>query len=289
MSTLADYFNLNENFSREIKSLLAFVCKKELTWLLSHPEYKLQDQEALDFQKYYQLLQAGTPLAYIIGQQSFYNYTFRVSSAVLIPRPETELIVDIAKNYLLNRSDPSVVLDIGTGSGAIIISLAAEIRKLSAEVFKANTFLASDISKEALILSQANATTYKLASKINFIQGNLLSPFIPMITELPPRSLFIAANLPYLSPKERQQEQSIALEPDLALLGGQQGLDLYLELLESLKSNYPSRPFHLVMEINPWQAEPLIQAIKKYFPQAEIKKTSDLSCQTRFIEVIANN
>jgi methylase of polypeptide subunit release factors len=76
------------------------------------------------------------------------------------------------------------------------------------------------------------------------------------------------------------------MEPDLALLGGENGLDLYLELLESLQNNYKSTPFHLIMEINPWQNKLLIQSVNKYLPKAVIKKTSDLSGQTRFIEVI---
>jgi len=289
MSTLADYFNLNEKFSREIKSLLAFVCKKELTWLLSHPEYRLSDPEELAFNKYYQLLQNNTPLAYITGQQSFYNYNFKVSSSVLIPRPETELIIDIAKNYLLANQGEKAVLDIGTGSGAIIISIVAEIRKLSPEVFTSSTFLAGDISKEALEVAKANAKNHKLEDKIEFIEGNLLKPFIPIINKEFFASVFIAANLPYLNPLERQREKSIALEPDLALLGGENGLDLYIELLESLNNNLQQIPFHLVMEINPGQSELLIQSSKKYFPKTEIKKTSDLSGQTRFIEVINLN
>ncbi|MBN2884765.1 peptide chain release factor N(5)-glutamine methyltransferase [Patescibacteria group bacterium] len=286
MPTLADYFNLNKNFSREINILLAFVCKKELTWLLSHPEYKLQDQEESKFTKYYKLLQSGVPLAYIIGQQSFYNYNFKVSRAVLIPRPETELIVDIAKDYLLKNQGKTACLDIGTGSGAIIISLAAEIKKLSTEIFKTSKFLAGDISTKALKIAQDNAKAHNLEDKIEFIEGNLLEPFISTLAKKHFKSLFIAANLPYLSPSERQQEKSITMEPDLALLGGEDGLDLYIELLQSLHNNRQLIPFHLIMEINPWQSELLIQSVNNNFPEVQIKKTSDLSGQTRFIEVI---
>jgi release factor glutamine methyltransferase len=286
MSTLADNFNLNQQYSREIKSLLAFVCKKDLSWLLSYPEYQLTPPEESFFKKSYQLLITGTPLAYIVGEKSFYNYNFKVSPSVLIPRPETELIVDRAIEYLQNSQDKTACLDIGTGSGAIIVSVAAELQKISPKIFESCDFMAGDISSTALAQAKINTQAYSLENKINFFSGNLFTVFIEVLNKHNIKSLFIAANLPYLTPEERKREKSIKLEPDLALLGGTNGLDLYLKLLQQLSEHQDKFNFHLMMEINPEQAEGLIQLSSKYLKKAHIKKTSDLKGQTRFIELI---
>jgi HemK-like putative methylase len=166
MSDLTTNFKLNKKYSREIKSLLAFVCKRDLSWLLSHDKYQLSESEELLFKQIYQLLLSGTPLAYIIGQQAFYNYNFKVSPSVLIPRPESELIVDTAKEYLGQCQKKMACLDIGTGSGAIIISLAAELQKITPTIFGNCKFMAGDISTEAIRQAQANAHDYKLDDKI---------------------------------------------------------------------------------------------------------------------------
>lgn len=288
MSTLEDNFNLNDTYNQEIKSLLAFVCKKDLTYLLSHSEYSLTKQEESLFKKFYQLLISGVPLAYIIGEKSFYNYNFKVSPKVLIPRPETELIVDQAIKYLQENKDKTACLDIGTGSGAIIISIAAELQKISSSSFNSCKFMAGDISPEALNQAKINSQRYKLENKIDFISGSLFEIFINKLRKNKIKTLFIAANLPYLTNEERTKESSIKLEPDLALLGGKKGLDIYLKLLEQIAKYQDEFNFHLIMEINPWQTESLIELISKYLKEIDIKKTSDLRGQTRFIEVIQN-
>ena len=288
MATLATNLNLNKHYSREIKSLLAFVCKRDLSWLLSHLEYELNSEEELSFNKAYKLLLTGTPLAYITGEQSFYNHDFKVSPSVLIPRPETELIVDKALEYLKQNHLKTACLDIGTGSGAIIVSVAAQLQKTAPGLFKACEFMAGDISTAALTQAQANARKYSLDNKITLLLGNLFEPFVELIAKDEIQTLFIAANLPYLTNEERKRENSIQLEPDLALLGGKDGLELYLELLQQLSKHQDKFNFHLIMEINPKQTEGLMQASAQYLKEVEITKTSDLNGQTRFIEVIKN-
>ncbi|MDD2680832.1 MAG: peptide chain release factor N(5)-glutamine methyltransferase [Patescibacteria group bacterium] len=285
MSTLESNFNLSKKYSREIKSLLVFVCKRDLSWLLSHSEYELNDQEEVLFKQAYELLLTGTPLAYITSEQAFYNYNFKVSPKVLIPRPETELIVDIAIESIVKSQEKAACLDIGTGSGALITSIASELQKKDQIAFKNCAFMAGDISTDAIKQAKINAQAYGLDNRINFLAGNLFTPFIDLIRRHNIRYLFIAANLPYLTKEEREGENSIKAEPDLALLGGKDGLELYLELLQQLKKYQDEFNFHLVMEINPWQAEKLIQASANNLSDINIKKTPDLNGQTRFIEL----
>lgn len=274
---------VNGSLRREAVSLLAFICQQDISWVIAHPEYQLNLSENKIFKNKLKKLETGFPLAYIIGKQAFYNYQFQVSPAVLIPRPESELIIDIAYNYGVAQTNQSILfIDIGTGSGAIIISIAAEIQKKKAKLYKNSIFLASDISKKALNIANKNAQTYQVQSKIKFKSGNLLSPFKKELSSSKQRSIFIAANLPYLTPTERE-EASIKYEPSLALIGGQDGLELYRELLKQQAQLIPTQSLCLVMEINPQQAEPLIKLSKQYFKKEAIKKVPDLSGQTRFI------
>ncbi len=284
MSSLADYLYQKNTLGREKIMLLAFVCKKNEAWVLAHPEYKLKTSEEKLFKKYQQKRQEHWPLAYLIGKKSFYQHDFFVSPAVLIPRPESEIIVEKGLEFA-REHDKADFLDLGTGSGALIISLAAAWRQESAQAYRRSNFYAGDISLAALKIARRNAQALRLNKKITFRQGNLFLPFKKELALVSDRALFIAANLPYLTPREHQAEKSLSHEPKLALLGGRDGLALYRQLLQALKTNLKERPFSLIMEINPQQATGLIKKAKLLFPKAEIKKVSDLSGRTRFVQI----
>lgn len=284
MPSLADYLYQKDTLGRENITLLAFVCKKNEAWVIAHPEYKLKTREERLFKKYQQKRQEHWPLAYLIGKKSFYQHDFFVSPAVLIPRPESEIIVEKGLEFAREHNKVDF-LDLGTGSGALILSLAAAWRKDPTPSYRQTHFYAGDISSAALKVARRNAQALKLAKKIDFRQGNLFLPFKKDLALASDRALFIAANLPYLTPLEQKMEKSLTHEPKLALIGGPDGLALYRRLLQDLKTSLKDRSFSLLMEINPQQAKELIKKAETFFPKAEIKKVSDLSGRTRFIQI----
>lgn len=283
MATIEQYLSNSESFCRETASLLAFICGRDLSWIIAHPEYHLNTSENKRFRLRQKRLWQGEPLAYILGYRDFYNYRFRVSPSVLIPRPESEMIVEVGLAYAETKIEKKIdFLDLGTGSGALIISLAKELKKTKIKTYRRSQFLAVDISPAALKIAKLNAKKYNLENKINFYNGDLLAPLISNDALLD-GTWFVAANLPYLTPKERRQEASIAAEPDLALNGGRDGLTLYRRLLKNFNSLLGKNDFYLMMEINPNQAPALLALAAKQLPGAKLKKMPDLNGRTRFI------
>jgi release factor glutamine methyltransferase len=164
---------------------------------------------------------SGEPLQYLLGHQEFWSIDFKVDPRVLIPRPETELLVEQALLILCDSSleKPLYVLEIGTGSGAIAISLAKELRNI--------LVVATDISREALLLARENAKSAAVLHQIEFIHGDLFGPFQPL-QEKGPFGL-ILSNPPYVA---RSEIQGLArevkdYEPMVALDGGEDGMEFY--------------------------------------------------------------
>ncbi|PCI25691.1 protein-(glutamine-N5) methyltransferase, release factor-specific [Candidatus Peregrinibacteria bacterium] len=190
------------------------------------------------FLKIFAQRKTGTPLPYIFKKQSFFGRDFFVSPDVLIPRPDTEYFVEqILK--IIKSNNISSVLDLGTGSGCIAITLKKESPKCHVS--------AVDISPAALEIAQKNAKTHK--TEINFFQSDLLAS----ISDIPE---LLVANLPYV--ETSWKDPSIAQEPDLALYSGADGLDHYRRLaLELTDINIK----HILLEFGPQQTE----EIKKIF------------------------
>ncbi|MBI5880009.1 MAG: peptide chain release factor N(5)-glutamine methyltransferase [Chloroflexi bacterium] len=153
------------------------------------------------------------PVAYILGRQAFYGLDFAVDRRVLIPRPETELLVECALAWLAARTT-ATVLDVGTGSGAIAVALAVHAPSIRV--------VALDLSPDALAVAQANAARHGVAARITFRQSDLLE-------SAPARADLMAANLPYISPAEwpALAPGILNYEPHRALDGGAEGLDLF--------------------------------------------------------------
>lgn len=286
MNTIGHYLNDAGSLRREALSLLAFICQQDSSWILAHPEYTLTKEEYKLFIAKQLKLKKGWPLAYLLGYKNFYNYSFKVTPAVLIPRPESEKIIEESLAYTRRHSkNKQIFLDLGTGSGALIISMAAELKTKLPSAYKKSYFWASDISDAALKIAEINAKQHKVKAKINFRHGNLLAPWRSDLKNSSKLPIFIAANLPYLTPVQQKQEPSITYEPQLALIGGSDGLQPYRRLLQQIEQMMPETSFCLMMEINPKQAPALIKEAKKYFKKTEIKKTPDLSGRTRFIVI----
>jgi release factor glutamine methyltransferase len=155
---------------------------------------------------------------------------------------------------------------LGTGSGAIIITLAVELKKQTPELFKKTNFLAVDISRLAVKIAKQNAKIQQLDKKVEFFIGDLLKPLVKKIKN---KNLIIAANLPYLTAKQIRQAPTIQKEPHQALNGGADGLKYYRELFKQLKT-VKYRAIALFCEISPEQKIKIKILAKKYFPGQKI-------------------
>lgn len=214
---------------------------------------------------------AGESVAYIVGHKEFYGLDFIVTPAVLVPRPETESLVQWAIDWLRDRVLPARVVDVGTGSGAIAVSVAHAVA--TAHIF------ASDISLEALRVAQRNAQTLVRADRVGFVCGDLL-------TWLGQPADLVLANLPYLTDPQ-MAEPSIAAEPRLALVGGgADGFGLYRRLIRQVAARLmPGGAF--AFEVDPAQAEIAVATCRETFLNAVIAVHDDLAGQARFVTVEA--
>lgn len=268
----------------EAEILLSFTLKKSREYLLSHGEDKMSVN---DLKKYNNLIKKrlkGVPIAYLIGHKQFHGLDFLVNKNVLIPRPETELMVDYILNHNIKNLNKAMLVDVGTGSGCIVITLA---KKLS-PTFKIKKFIGIDISGKALRIARQNACLHKINHKIKFIKGDLLTPILSNHKTLSKANkLIITANLPYLTNKQVKSEPSIKNEPKIALKSGKDGLKHYQRLfleINEIKEYFPGY-IYILCEINPEQSLPLKKIIKKEFPNAKIKIKNDLAGLNRLVVI----
>jgi len=214
------------------------------------------------------------PLAYITGTREFYRLEFRVTPDVLIPRPESELLVDAALDHMRQaRFRTPQVADVGAGSGAVGIALARHRRGVE--------LICSDVSRDALLVARDNAQRLLRRPKTTFIQGDLLTP-------LPGPFHCVVANLPYI-PEERlaELEPEVAEhEPRVALTPGTRGTELILRLITQLPSRLHPNGV-AVLEVDPGQESAIADAARQMLPSAEITVLDDVSQQPRAVRIIA--
>ncbi|MBB6669927.1 peptide chain release factor N(5)-glutamine methyltransferase [Cohnella nanjingensis] len=222
---------------------------------------------------------AGEPVQYITGSQHFYGRRFDVSAAVLIPRPETELLAEavlaVADERLGGRTGPLRALDVGTGSGALAVTLAAE--RPSWQV------TASDLSPEALAVARANAA--RLGAEVAFVQGDLLEPFLAPGQE---RAFdVLVSNPPYIPSADMPglQREVREHEPHLALDGGPDGLAPYRRMAAQL-GRLPSMPGLVAWEVGIHQAEDAAQLLRDAGDWSEIRFVRDYAGIDRHVLAI---
>jgi release factor glutamine methyltransferase len=239
----------------------------------------------------------GEPYQYIIGVEEFYSREFQVGPEVLIPRPETELLVENVLKFLKGiwiengwkerslplgeKEHPKVVgLDVGTGSGAIAISLALEVAKESG-AYPQLQMNAVDISEEALQVARQNAERHQ--ADVTFYQGDLLSHFI----EGKEKVDFIVSNPPYIpySHKEGLARNVVDFEPHMALFAEEEGLFFYHEIIKQ-SILVLSSPGLLAFEIGQGQDEQVVELIKQYYPQATYYVKEDYQGIKRMVFVL---
>ncbi len=291
-STLASLINNSVLPHLETEMLLASILNKERTFILSHPKNKLDHKQLKKLNKLITKRLENWPIAYLIKEKEFYELKFKVNNKVLVPRPETEMIVDEIKELykdIKSKTEP-LIIDLGTGSGAIMISLAQEIKDTWPQRFIKTDFKAMDISKSALNIAQYNARKYKLKTKIKFYQGNLLNTIKLKRQNLNKRPLIISANLPYLTPKQIETSPSIKQEPRLALVAGSDGLKYYYKLWEQLSSLdfKKTKEIYLFCEIDPQQKTLIQNSLKKYLPRCQFSFQADLNRKIRLLKIRIN-
>ena len=227
--------------------LLAFVLKKDRAHVIAH------DDEALSFWQHRtlkQLLrqrQKNVPMAYLLGSKEFYGLDFEVSSHVLIPRPDTEVMVTAVLDYI---QPGDILLDVGSGSGCIPIAVLKNQKGVNA--------VATDVSRLALHMAERNAKRHEVFDRITFIHSNLLNNVDVDLFD--GKRLILTANLPYV-PLDYQVNEEAKYEPGLALYAQKNGLDLYQKLLDQLGAVKPRAIF---LECYDFQLATLAEHLEAY-------------------------
>jgi len=260
----------------DIELLLSQTLNKPKEYLYTYPEKKLTVLQLAKFKKLFPRRQSGEPMAYILGHKEFFGLDFKVNKNVLIPRPETEQLVEETLQFVKKHKILSVV-EIGAGSGAVIISLAKNIchPELSRRVDKCShlQFIATDISTKALAVAKQNAKLHKV--KIQFLQGNLLKPLSKITnSDFILRTSIIVANLPYLETKQLNNKQ-LDYEPKSALNGGPDGLKYFREFFHQI-AQYKLQPQAIFLEIGHNQAAKIKKLSPIALPKYKITVKKDL-------------
>ncbi|MCD6284353.1 MAG: peptide chain release factor N(5)-glutamine methyltransferase [Anaerolineae bacterium] len=255
----------------EAEILLMELRQCDRTTLFAHPEWELDSTQVCRYAEVVHRRAEGTPLPYITGHIEFCGLEFAVTPAVLIPRPETELLVERALDWLQKHPSRRIA-DIGTGSGCIAVTLAVMQRALH--------ITAGDISAAALTVAQTNARHHDVASRVTCIRADLLAPFSGPLD-------LILSNPPYVAdPEWEQLPDSVRQEPRSALLAGLRGLDLIRRLLSQARRRQAPGGCMLV-EIGEKQGNAVQALAQTAFPRACIDVLPDLAGQPRLLEVIS--
>jgi release factor glutamine methyltransferase len=252
----------------EAQLWLVHVCDLSRAQLLARPEHRLTPAQVDQFQAGLARLVAGEPLPYLLGYAEFYGLRFRVTPHTLIPRPETEHLVEAALKLASRYPQPRIA-DIGTGSGCIAVTLAVEL--------PAAHLVAVDASPAALAVAQQNAAAHGVEDRITFQEGSLLEP-------LAGRVQLIAANLPYVADHEWDQLPSSVrdYEPAGALRGGPAGLNLIEGLLRQVPAKL-SPGGGLLLEIGAAQGPVAQDLAHRYLPAAWVQLQQDYGGRDRLL------
>ena len=231
----------------EAGSLLGHVLNRDRTFMLAHAEHVLDSDLLVRFQSLVVRRAAGEPLQYLTGQQEFFKLDFEVTPEVLIPRPESEALVEAALE-LLPKDQPSRIADIGTGSGCLAISILHDLPNARG--------IATDISAAALKVARRNAVLHSVAERLDLVESDLLSGVEPS-----EQFDLVVSNPPYIPDGDFDSLQpEVKREPRSALAGGSDGLDIVRRLLREAPARMRTRG-HLVFEFGFGQAELLLNLI----------------------------
>lgn len=259
----------------------AFLYLLELTNKEAHNLYMEYDEEMREediktFEDGIQRLVKGEPLGHVLGFEWFYGYRFTVNEDVLIPRPETEeLVANILASYDEHFSDATnvIAVDVGTGSGAIAISVKKEEPNIH--------MIATDISEKATTVAKMNAQQNDAI--ITTMVGDMLAPLIDRDIKVD----ILISNPPYIPSGETMEDSVVNYEPHVALFGGEDGLKFYRMIFENAHKVLKEKAF-MAFEMGYDQKERLSALASEYFPKAKVEVIKDLSGKNRMLFVYIN-
>lgn len=266
-----EFFIANEVPSPRLNAelLLMFVLARDRAYLFTHPERRLTEDEQSRYEEVIRERARGCPTQYITGHQEFWGLDFLVTPAVLIPRPETEHVVETALELIRERKPPDRprIIDVGAGSGCIALALASEL--VNAEIH------ACDVSQEALEVARLNAARLDLEKRVDFRHSDLLSAYPSEQFD------FVISNPPYVGESEadKVQKQVREFEPRRAVFSGLEGMDIYKRLIPQAHPALNPGGW-LVMEIGFSAEEKVKQLLTRW---AEVQTTADLQGIPRVI------
>jgi release factor glutamine methyltransferase len=249
--------------------LLAHVIKRERSWLFGHGEESVPSDVVRRYRAMIERRRTGEPVAYIRGFVEWFGVTLAVTPAVLVPRPETELLVERAA-VLAHDAGARTAADVGTGSGAVAIGLALSMTDLYVT--------AIDISDAALAVAEQNVAACGVDDRIFLLQGDLLDPL-----REPPD--LIAANLPYLSTAMWDEvDADVRHEPRISLVAGATGLELYDRLLRDMDCRGWVVP--TVLEIDPRQEGAALHMVQTLLPEVPVTIERDYAGLARMVVIV---
>ncbi len=263
------------NAKLDAQFLLAEILQKSPSYLVMHMEDEISSDAAARYQDWISRRKQHEPIAYITGKKGFYKREFLVNESTLIPRPETESLIEYTLPLI---KDGTFIADIGTGSGAIAITLACETRL---------PIIATDMSSDALEIARKNAKNLHVEHLITFSEGSLLDPILNNNVSLA-GSLHgvIIANLPYIPERDWDflDPDVKNFEPQTAITSGIDGFDHYRALLKQISESRDALPktVDLLIEIDPRQKDVTMSESKKYIPSSTVHFIEDLNGKTRF-------
>jgi release factor glutamine methyltransferase len=273
--TVSRLSSISDTPELDARILFANLLDKPRTWIEAHPETKLTRSQLATVEKAIARLETGEPLPYVIGHWEFFGLDLELTPDVLIPRPETELLVERAIKWLSASKIRRTIADVGTGSGCIAIAIAHDLPDVR--------IMATDISRPALEVARRNAHRYNVADRINFIHCDLLPPHPdPLPTDR--HFDLICANLPYIPTKTLQGLDIYGREPTLALDGGPDGLNVVRCLLHTAPEWLAPNGM-ILLEIEASQGISAVSLAYDAFDSAEIQLHRDLAGQNRLVEI----
>lgn len=256
--------------------LLMHALNRDRTFLYAHPERPIDSTQLEKFASLIKKRAAGTPTQYLTGHQEFWGMEFEVTPDVLIPRPETEHLIEVAHARIgeSRRNNPLRIADVGTGSGCIAVALAKEFP--NADIF------ATDISSAALKIAQRNAARHNFTNRITFQECNLLEG----IPQQPPLNIIIS-NPPYVA---RKDAATLPIdvrehEPELALFAGEDGMEIYPRLIAQAKTHLGEGGL-LVLELGAGLFEKVGDLLEARSGWTRVSATQDLAGIVRVISAI---
>jgi release factor glutamine methyltransferase len=261
--------SISETPSLDTQLLLSEVLNRSRAWILAHSDVALKTTQAQAFIKLLSRCESGEALPHVIGWWEFYGRRILLTPDVLIPRPETEMMVETGLQYLADRPMFRKAADIGTGSGCVAVTLAAEVSDLNV--------IATDLDAKALQVARSNANAFNVASRIRFLQADLL---LPLNTSFD----LICANLPYIPTRMLPGLEVAKREPLVALDGCTDGLLIIRRLLNILP-RWLEVEGRALLEIGDGQADLVLNVAREIIPTSETRVRKDLAGKDRMLVI----